>query len=96
MTRALRDRLTKIEETGLTIVNVSYGPHIRIYVEAPDGRRMFFVVSRTPSDWRAGRKNTALLRRFARAQPSAAGSFSVPPGTGGERGMTKRPPVAVG
>jgi hypothetical protein len=65
MTRTLRERLAELERHGVALVCVVKGKHRKLHIAAPDGRAWMVVVSRTPPDWRAGRKFRAQIRRFA-------------------------------
>ena len=72
MTRVHRKRIEQIEKEGLTLTKVVQGKHLKLYVTAPDGRRMIVVCSQTPSDWRVDIKVRSQLKRFrASRSPSA-------------------------
>jgi hypothetical protein len=67
-TRTLRDQLAEIERSGLTVVGLRYGRHMKVDISAADGRKMLLILSKTPSDHRVAVKVRAQLRRFARQQ----------------------------
>lgn len=64
MTRTARKRIAQIEREGLVLTKAIQGKHLKLYVEAPDGRRMILTCSQTPSDWRVDIKVRAQLKRF--------------------------------
>lgn len=68
MTRVGRKRIEQIKQEGLTLTKVVQGKHLKLYVEAPDGRKMLVVCSVTPSDWRVDVKVRAQLKRFRGSQ----------------------------
>ena len=72
MTRTARKRIAQIEKEGLTLTKVVQGKHLKLYVEAPDGRKMLVVCSVTPSDWRVDVKVRAQLKRFRGSKPPSA------------------------
>lgn len=72
MTRISRKRVAQIEQEGLTLTKVVQGKHLKLYVEAPDGRRMIVVCSQTPSDWRVDIKVRSQLKRFRASRSPTA------------------------
>lgn len=65
--KRLRAIKAEIAALGGEILSIDQGKHLKVRFRNPAGREHMLLVSRSPSDWRAGLDTTARLRRMMRA-----------------------------